>query len=480
MLSSLRQAAGSVLPISQVALDLDTGRWGLLLASAGLLAVCAIAILFLPPAYAAAPALGTLAAFVAIRHPTASLITFLFARMTIDLMWWLDAGLGLNFMELSTGGITVLLLAMCLHEFRRVVRHPYFPAVVTWVGLLVLGAIQQPELRVVAELMARFVSPFLVLLLVSIHFTDHRDRKKLFVAFLAGGAIPIVGGLAAAATGQASDLQIDGYQRLRGLYSNIADHGLGMATFAMIGTVWLSHYRSGWRAVALVGYVVGACILLVLTYTRTPLVGLAMFIAVFFFLQGNRRIFAALVVSLVLVLATNSIMQDRFSDFWDLFMVDAGRQMDRLGSGRIGIWRRSLVAFTDQPFLQIIVGNGLNGQYLLAGNDHDSHNDYLSTLLQVGPLGLFIWLGCQIDVTRRSLAQLALEVRPWTRTVLVAVVSLSACVFVCDVLSNAYLSRVTMSWFWWGMAGLVFAIEDERRGQADRLLDTTAKSVHAR
>ncbi len=442
--------------------DTDASRLAVWLGSAVLVLVCTLAILRLPFIFSVALPVALLATLIVARHPTGSLIAVFFGRITVDLLWWAPAGLGLNFMEVFTGGITVLLVVMCLISIHRVLEHPFLPGIALWTLMLLVGAAQQPEMRVVAELLARFLSPMLILLLVSIHFEDEMDQKRLFVGLAAGGILPIALGLFYLATGQAATMQLSGYDRLSGGYSNIADHGLSMATFAMVGLVWLWHYGRRWQSIAISAYIGLSVLLLVLTYTRTPLVGLTAFAFVFLLLQGNRRLLLVVGVLMATVLATNSVAIDRFSDFSEFFTVDAGYQTDRLGSGRIGIWRRSFEAFFSQPFLQILLGNGLNSQYLLA-EGQDSHSDYISLLLQVGPIGLFIWAGFQIEVARRAYLELDHASTRWRRTLLVTVVALSIGVLICNSLSNAYVSRVTMSWIWCCFAGLALAIQAERK-----------------
>ena len=425
--------------------------------------ICTISILFLPFAITIAVPIAVLAALIVLRYPMPSLIGFLVARMTVDLMWWVPGGLGLNFMEVFTGGITVLIGILCIRHFDELMEHPYLPAVGLWTTLLLLGAVQQPESRVVAELLARFLSPMLLMLLISIHFRRNRDRRQFMGWLLLAGILPILIGFFYWATGQAQTLQLSGYNRLSGGYSNIADHGLSMYMFATLGLFWLWTQRTGWKATALSAYILGALTLLILTYTRTPLVAFAVFVPVFLHLNGSRSLVIFAVAVAVVLLATNATLQDRFSDFVDFFSVEAGHQLDRLGSGRLGIWRRSFEAYLSQPFLQILVGNGLNSQYILAGDGQDSHSDYLSLLFQVGPIGLLIWLGIQVDMVRRAWVEHAHAQDAWTRTLLVSAIALATAVFISNILSNAYLSRVTMSWFWWSMVGLVLAIEAERK-----------------
>ena len=442
----------------------DGTRALVFIGSVALALVSTLAILYLPFIFSLALPVALIATMIVLRYPVFSLIGIFFGRITIDLMWFVPAGLGLNFMEAFTGGITVLLILMCMQRIQGVLDHPFFPFVTLWVALLLVGAAQQPEARVVAELLARFGSPMMIMLLFSIHFRTHESRRKLFIWVGLGGILPIVLGLFYWATGQAANMQLSGYDRLAGGYSNIADHGQSMATFAMIGLMWIWHHKASWKSAAILGYTCLAVLLLLLTYARTPLIGFAAFVFVFLALHRNRSLLLVAGAVLVLILATNSTAQDRFSDFTDFFTVDAGYQVDRLGSGRLGIWRRSFEAFFSQPFLQILLGNGLNSQYLLS-DGQDSHNDYISLMLQVGPIGLALWAGFQIDATRRAYQELAYAYAPWTRTLLIMILGLSACVVVSNTFSNVYVSRVTPSWYWFGMMGVVFAIQAERRAR---------------
>jgi O-antigen ligase len=453
--------------------EANTNTLILLCCSSALILVSTLAILYLPAAFSLTFPLALLAAVVVTRWPMESLIGFFFARMTVDILWWMPAGLGLNFMEAFTGAITILLVVLCIRDMEAIVSHRFFPLVVLWTILLLVAAVQQPEFRVVAELLARFQSPVMIMLLVSIHFQSAASRRLLMGGLLAGGVLPIALGIFSWVTGQAVTFELSGYERLAGAYSNIADHGLSMSTFATIGLFWLWQRGFNWKSVFLAGYMGLALLLLALTYTRTPLTGLALFVPVFLYLQGARKILGFFVLSVIVLLATNSVLQDRFSDIANVFTADAGMQFDRLGSGRLGIWRRSVEAYFDQPFLHILLGNGLNSQYSLAGEGQDSHGDYLSMLFQIGPFGLILWMWFQVETTVRGLKELRFATHPATRSLLVFAVAMAASVFACNTLSNAYMSRVTMSWIWWGVVGLVYAIHAERTAPLERVSEAT-------
>jgi O-antigen ligase len=435
----------------------------LLCASAALVFVSTLAIFYLPAVFSLTFPFALLAAAVVVRWPMESVIGFFVA----------PAGLGLNFMEAFTGAITLLLVVLCVRDMEAILNHRFFPMVALWTVLLLVAAAQQPEFRVVAELLARFQSPVMIMLLVSIHFQSETSRRWLMGGLLAGGVIPITLGVFSWITGQAVTFQLSGYERLAGAYSNIADHGLSMATFATLGLFWLLQRRVNWRSVVLTGYIGLALLLLALTYTRTPLTGLALFVPIFLYLHGARKTLGLFVLAVMVLLATNSVLQDRFSDIANLFTADAGVQFDRLGSGRLGIWRRSAEAYFRQPFLHILIGNGLNSQYNLAGEGQDSHGDYLSTLFQIGPLGLILWMWFQVETTVRGLRELRFATHPATRSLLIFAVAMAASVFACNTLSNAYMSRVTMSWIWWGVVGLVYAIHAERTTALERVSEAT-------
>jgi hypothetical protein len=185
-------------------------------------------------------------------------------------------------------------------------------------------------------------------------------------------------------------------------------------------------------------------------------------------------------------------LQDRFDDLAQFFrsdVYDSDRNM--LGSGRWALWTVSFREYLKYPAGDIFLGLGLGKHAMLTSplySAHyfdpavgyiDPHNDYLSLLYQMGPTAAICYVVFQIQVMVAGVKLSRIGRSPWARELGMFAVGLTCTVFVTNFVSNAFVSRVTTGWYYWGLAGLMFGeyLETKRENDRKGVLDATVELV---
>jgi len=452
-------------------------------AAAAGLAVLTFSILTLPvPAQ-----LALVASFIAVSatfiRPTLMLLGYFLLRILMDLLWWVPGRIGsLNVMEAYTGGVTVLVAAVLLLEFRRVERHPCLPAFLPYVAVLAIGGLRNLEVRSAAEIMARYVSPFIIMFLVSGLMNTRAWRRRFIVATTAVFAIPVVLSLFYLAQGQMTGHVLAGYHRLRGGYMNLHTHALSMVIIAALAAWWALQTQDRAKRTGFALFAGAAALCLYLTYVRTGIITLAVLVSVYLWVTGRRRLLLAGVLAGGVFILFSPSMQDRFKDIILFFMPDQAVMARRkIGSGRWGIWSSAMAEYLRQPLADIILGLGIGKHWLLtraAFNPYsmashgyvDAHSDYLTMTFQVGPIATGSYLLMQATAIRAGLAVYRNSPDKTSRQFAAFTIALMAGATAANMVSNAYINRITQSWVVWGLSGLTFAeyLQLQREGLLSR------------
>jgi|GEM_PF-1160598 len=460
-----------------------------------LFVVMSVSVMVLPPAAQIAMVLGVVGVVAFFLRPADLLLAFFLGRVVLDLLWWIPGRVGsLNLMELFTGGVSALAGTLVALELRKHARHPCMPAIIPLVVVLAFGGLRNLELRSAAEIMVRYLSPILILLLMTSLMDTRARRRRVVLSLVAVAGIPIVVSLIYLAGGQMNSYVLAGYARLKGGYQNLHSHALMMLCIAAMG---LFHFhrahvdRDQKRLVVFGAYVLGALVCLYFTYVRTAQLALVMAIGVYLVVtRRTRLLLVGAGLGLVLVLGSETI-QDRFKDLVLFFFPDDTVLARRkLGSGRMTIWTAAITAYFEAPIGDILFGLGIGKHWLLtrgafnpyaiaAGGYVDPHSDYLTMTFQVGPIATASYIAMQLQAVRAGIAVNRHSPDRLLRAWGAFTVAIMAGATVANLVSNAFINRVTVAWVLWGSAGVTF-------GEYLRLVDegvvepTSGAMRHAR
>lgn len=436
----------------------------LLIATTAMLIALTYIVMALPVTSQLFAAFGTTLIAVFFARPKPSLLALVAGEVLIGMLWWVeDTLMGLNLMEAYSGMATALLVAQVALLFRQAERHPLLLAMVAFSGLLLVGAARAPTPLAGIGEFVRYISPFVLLMVMTTMYRRRVWQRRAVVALGLVGVVPLVVSLYFLASGQMAELEASGINRLRGGYKDISSQGQTMACFAALAAVGVHHWR-GWKRGAATAYFLGAAACVYLSHSRTAQIGLAVFLLAYLLLERRFVVTAVALALGVAILATNLTLQDRFDDIVLFFTIDAieGQSaIDKLGSGRIRIWRFSLASFAEKSPLDWMLGVGLESHRSLYLEHRtwgkSSHNDYLTLLFQTGPFAVLLYL----YLLGRSVA-LATTIRRatsgWEQTFANYLIAMVCTVAVMNFFSNAFVSRIGTSWIFWGAVGLLFGI----------------------
>ncbi len=458
----------------------DPGHWPwTFVGSLGLLAALTWAVLALPVAAQLGIVIGIAGSLFTLARPGLMVATFFMIRILMDLMWWIPGSIaGLNLMELYTGSATVLSAGLVLLHFKRVERHPALIPFIIYSMVLVIGGARNIELRTGAEIFARYLSPFIIMFAVSGLMKTREDRRRFIYAMTAVCAIPVAISLYQLARGQQYKFFLQGYYRLMGGYMNLHPHALSMVIIAALAGWWTLVASNRRTRVFFVGYAGAAALCLYFTYVRTGIVALGIFTSVLLWLTGRRRILVAGAIATAVFVSFTPSMQDRFKDILAvIFPNDAIMDQAKIGSGRFRIWGAAIGSYMSRPISDIILGVGIGNHFLLTreafnplapakGGFIDTHSDYLTMTFQLGPIATVSYLTMQAMVAWTSFEVWRKSPDKFSRQFGAFSFALVCAATAANVLSNAFINRITQSWVLWGTAGLTFGeyMQLEREG----------------
>lgn len=263
--------------------------------------------------------------------------------------------------------------------------------------------------------------------------------------------------------------------RSRGAFSTaVATAVIAFAGLPVFTELWLLQNTRRERLIAL-GGLAAVAIALVLTLTRTAALGV-LFFALFMFVwrpkqrAGQSRIAGwKVVLPFVAVLGAlywvpEEQMEARVRD-----MASIGGEMGpEVGSGRAGIWNAIATDLSRSSISEILLGHGLGDVWNLterALNERvDSHNSYLSTLYDLGIVGLVLYVSVLLTHLRLlrptvgDSPDMAVKKAVWR--------SYCAAYALSTVMFNGYVYAAGPQWFTYLGLGYALAVASgsERRG----------------
>lgn len=435
-----------------------------------MLLVLTAMVVRLPPVFVFAAFVGVAGTILFYARPELGLLAYFVVRLLGDLFYWVPFSVGgLSILEVISGGFTALAAGLFYVELRKVERHPAFGALVVYLIVLSVSAIRGGDLRDALEIIATYMSPFLLLFLVTALFRKPDDWRRVMGLFAWVGVIPLTVSAYHYASGQMAVVSLTGLNRLQGGYENLHNHAHMMALLTTIYAFWYFHLTGGWRRWAALCGAGLAALFLYLSYVRTPQVGLAIFAVLFPILERRWKYLFLVAVGGVVLVASSETMRARLMDFVLLFNFDdVTLDRNRLGSGRMGIWTISMREFLSQPVMDIVLGAGLGGHWEMVqkyvdqfrsvrGGTLKPHNDYLTLLYQLGPVAVVCYIVLQAKVIQYGLRVRRMTRDPFVRTFGSYAASLATLSFAVNFVSNSFVERVTPAMVLWTMAGLLYA-----------------------
>jgi len=420
-------------------------------------------------------------------RPEIALLGIISVRIILDLFWWAPVSIGgVNLLAAFTGGATVLCAALCILEFRKLERHPGLTAFLLFGLVLILSGFRTLDAVSGVELMTRFVSPLLMMFVVTTFLPNERDTRRLLKLLVVITCIPLCVSIYHLVTGQMHSHTLAGYDRLLGGYKNLRHHAMMMMLMASVGGFWLLQARSLHTKTFMLGYIACATVCMYLTYIRTGVLALSAFVVCFLYISQRYRELTICVALGVLFAILSPEIHDRFKDLALIFSMgdDMFVNVRKLGSGRLGLWADSFREYLHQPLGDILLGLGMGKHWVLTRSAYnpfslvqsgqvDTHSDYLGVLYQIGPIALGCYLFMQARVFVDGYRLSRSEGNSFSKDLGSLAAALSVAVFVTNTISNGFVNRTTLGWVFWGVAGAMYATRDRVKTTHQAALQAT-------
>jgi putative inorganic carbon (hco3(-)) transporter len=289
-------------------------------------------------------------------------------------------------------------------------------------------------------------------------------RQVLLAAFLSL-VFPLAYTALGFATGSPTAEVKGAFTRITGPFSASNIFGRYLMVMIVFGVALYPHLERRWR-VALAALLAPSAVFLVLTYTRTAIIGTVIGLVVVGLVQSKR-----LLVTLVALSIAALLLIPQFSArFTDLAEVGPGGQP--LGNSlawRIGYWTEVLPLANSNP----VTGIGLNSTQLITDEAKQPHNDFIRAYVETGLLGLGAYLAVLIALL--GLGGGAVRASPpgsFERGVAAGFLGCAVAFVAVSVAANV-LSSVVLLWYLFAFAAAAaFVARQQSPPARDRLVET--------
>ena len=400
-------------------------------------------------------------------------LALLVARTSLDALQFdssssaLDPAALLGMLFLGTG---VVWLVAQWREAGRIELSSLGKAAVGLSGAALIGALVAPDLWAATVEWSRIASVCLMLLVVERVSARPAFRQQVVLAVMAAAVVPL--GVAAWQIWTGAGLfDAGGFERVRGTFTHSNPLAAFLVLIVVMAFAHAVHLRSpGPRALAGAVLAVSSAGLLV-TYTRAAWLAALVGVLVVAATRG-RRWFAAVLVSLALVVIIVPGVSARFADLADE-RTARGEPGNSL-TWRTEYWGEALGLSTGSP----VTGIGLLGVTAETDEAKQPHNDFLRAYVELGLLGLaaYLWFIWQLLVTGLRAVRKTRSGSADDRALAVGFAG-SAVGFVLMCLVANLMSQVVVGLYFAAIAGATAALLGERRPASPSRTSATSTEV---
>jgi hypothetical protein len=428
----------------------------LVMIGGGLLTLFAVVVLTQPLVVQGFLFAVTLLGVGFVAYPKHAATALVAGQVLVGMLHWVNQRVaGLNILELYGGLASVGFVLLLVVNFRRLLRAPWLLVAVGY--LLILGTAAMRTTSAVQGVgeFVRFASPIIVMYVMYVYCSQSENRRRLLWTLVGAGSVVLVVSIYVLVLGQMANLSVAGIERLRGGFHHTSVQGQVMAMFCAVGVLAASTTKRERLRNIMAMYAVACAAGVYLSHSRTAAVGLLVFWLSWLAVKSQWRWFWVSMTTVVVVMLSSSFLQGRFDDLVLLAQLDplqADLMRDVVGSGRLKIWRLSLYEFSLRSPLEWMLGVGLGEHRMLYLERVDvgmaSHNDFLALFFQAGVAGFLAYLSLLVGVFRLSLSHRNTPLGAFVVALIMMAIAMNA-------MSNAYVSRVNLSWVLFAFFGAI-------------------------
>ena len=296
----------------------------------------------------------------------------------------------------------------------------------------------------------KWILPLVTYMVMKRAISDRQQYARLLVFMVAGFSVPVLISAFDTARGLGLHMEIywTGLKRYHGVYANPHDLAHNMALVIIVLTILHFITNSGivkqGKKLKIVRLFIITCLILMTFYNmysaqvRTVYIGIVLFGMIILLLRSKKGLVIYIAAGIFSVVIFSSTIYTIFFDVIDA--VEGKQDLVSAGSGRLDIWAHNWDIYSGLSIPNMILGVGIGNKVGTAGPAglgqelvYDSHNDWLTVLVEAGPLGLIFMLGVYWSLYAR--------IRQLTGGEKAVYFSFFISVVIMNIASNSYLTR---------------------------------------
>jgi O-antigen ligase len=302
---------------------------------------------------------------------------------------------------------------------------------------------------------SRILSVVVMALVLERLATTPAAVRRIMIAAMGSAIIPLTASVLAKAAGHPlldrRAALADGIKRVRGTFDQANGFSRYLLFVITMAVALYPHLSKRMRIVTIVG-VSGLGVLMILTYTRSSWLALAVALFVVGWLQSKKLVVALIILGLGIALFVPSVVE-RFTNLTQ----NNGPSTALTGSGnslawRFSYWGQIIGLASDNP----VSGIGLRATEVLSGQKQP-HNDFVRAYVEMGAIGLTAYL-----ILLYSLARLARRAVKYARPGFergIAVGFAGCCTaFVLVSIGANVMSQAVVLWYFFAFAACAAAV----------------------
>lgn len=333
-------------------------------------------------------------------------------------------------------------------------------ALLVFVAAAILSVPASANLQASAVDLLRVLAAVAMFIVLEQLITSRTILRRVLLAVYLSALFPLVYTTFGFLVGHPPSEVKNSLTRITGTFGQSNAFGRYLMLLIIFGVALYPHLGRRLR-LALGGIVALSSVFLLLTYTRTAMIGAVIGLLVVGLLQ-SKRVLLGLVVLGICALLVVPQLSTRFT----------GLAATTTGSGnslawRLGYWTEVLPLANSNP----VTGRGLNTTPYLTEQAKQPHNDFVRVYVETGLIGLGAYLAMLVALVALGVRAIRASPRSFDRGVAVGYLGCAVAFVAVSVASNT-LSDVVILWYLFAFAAATAAILQHPSPGRDRLVDT--------
>lgn len=348
-------------------------------------------------------------------------------------------------------------------QYRREGRLPGSPlrrALLMFVAAAAVSIVGAAHPAVVAQEAMRILSVVLMFVVLEQMMADERVMRQLLFAVYLSLLFPLAFTSFGFLTGNPLTEEKGGFTRITGPFLQSNTFGRYLMVMIIFGVAIAPHLDKRFRR-PLLGLLALSSVFLLLTYTRTAILGAVLGLLVVGLVQGKRLLFGVVVFAICAMLLVPQL-SSRFTGLSESSSLMTGPANNSL-TWRLGYWTEVLQLANSNP----VTGIGLGMTARQTDEEKQPHNDFIRAYVETGLIGLGAYVAMLILLV--TMGRRAVRASPrgsFERGVGAGFLGCALAFIADSVLANV-ISNVVTLWYLFAFAAAASAVVWQQRRRVE-------------